>query len=240
MSYQLPVSQDFHSIQGEGYHVGVPMHFIRVSGCNVGVFPNPAKPPKAVSKELLVVQRDIPNHSICASYVGENFICDTDYNKVIGKLSVEDIVQDTWEQHICFTGGEPLLFADKLTVMIQELVEKDFQINIETSGTLDIPKAISDVAWVTCSPKYGFKEFNVHHIDELKLLISVDTTDEAIKMMEELSERVGKIRGGYTYIQPVNGMEEVDKQNIDRCMTLLKVHPEWRLSVQLHKLLGVD
>lgn len=240
MSDRLPISQDFHSIQGEGYHVGVPMHFIRLSGCNVGVFPNPAKPPKEIDNKLLVIQRDIPNHSICTSYVGEQFICDTDYNKVIGKLSVEDIVKDTWEQHICFTGGEPLLFAKQLEVIIKELVEQDFQINIETSGTLVIPKAISDLAWVTCSPKHQFKGVNVHHIDELKFLISVDTTGEDIEKMEELSEMVGQVRGGYTYIQPVNWIEEVSNKNVERCMTLLRSHPEWRLSVQLHKLLNVD
>lgn len=237
---KLPVSQDFHSIQGEGYHVGVPMHFVRVTGCNVGRFPNRVSPPKNISKELLVIQRDIPNHSICASYSGEQFICDTDYQRIVGRLTVEDIKRDTWEQHVCFTGGEPILYGIELVEMVPQLVDSGIQVNIETSGTVLIPKEISDIAWITCSPKYGFKEENVRHIDELKFVVSTDTTDEAMDMMEQLSQRVGEIRGGYTYLQPVNGISEVLTANVERCLALLRSHPDWRLSVQLHKLLNVE
>ncbi len=74
----------------------------------------------------------------------------------------------------------------------------------------------------------------------MKFVISTDTTDEAIDMMEQLSQRVGEIRGGYTYLQPVNGISEVLTANVTRCLTLLRSHPDWRLSVQLHKLLNVE
>lgn len=214
------------------------MHFVRVTGCNVGVFPSPSS--TSIRPELLPVLRDTPRHSMCASFVGEQFVCDTEYNKVINRVSVTEIARDTWERHICFTGGEPMLFADQLSEIIPSLVEAGFQVNVETSGTLDIPEVISDMAWITCSPKYGFKEVNVRHIDELKFIVSVNTSAEEIKMMEDLSERVGEIRGGFTYIQPVNGVTGVIFSNIECCIELLKAHPEWRLSVQLHKLLGVE
>lgn len=240
MNVKLPISQDFHSVQGEGYHVGVPMHFVRVTGCNVGRFPNPNMPPKNVRGDLLVLQEQAPTHSICTSYTGEQFLCDTEYNTTIARVAVEQLLDTTWESHICFTGGEPMMYPSLLTDMITVLVDAGKQVNVETSGTLQIPKEISDQAWITCSPKYNFIQSNVHHIDELKFLISMDTKEVEISQMEELAEEVGTLRGGFIYIQPVNLIDDVSKDNIQRCIKLLRRHPDWRLSVQLHKLLGVD
>src|SRR5512146_688808 len=83
-----PVAEIFHSIQGEGVFTGTPMLFVRLAGCNVGVASSQG--------------------SVCRTFTGAEFPCDTDY-KMTKRASEQEIIQECHEEHICITGGEPFI-----------------------------------------------------------------------------------------------------------------------------------
>lgn len=217
MSY--PVAEVFHSIQGEGQWVGVPMYFVRLAGCNVG--------------------RD----QVCTSCLGETFLCDTDYAK---KLDMEpaDILKGCTERRLCLTGGEP--FLHDLRLLSSVVFARGKVLHIETNGTKLFPEwavlekrteALRSEArrlWITCCPKLSFNYLNASHVDEWKLLVGPNT---------RLSELEAFVQGlpAYApiYLQPINTPTEVDDQSVKRCLEILTVHQDWRLSAQLHKLLKV-
>jgi 7-carboxy-7-deazaguanine synthase len=206
---KLPIAEVFHSIQGEGAWVGTPMLFIRTAGCNVGTS---------------------PNRGYCTLYDGRMFLCDTDYRKN-HEASLADILEsdDTWEHHICITGGEP--FLHDLSAVRDFCDVKAF--HIETSGTILFPEwARSWVYYVACSPKKGFVPENREWIQEWKFLVDRDFSEEVA--LEIIGNSTAPV-----YLQPVNGFETLCHKHLDQCMEVLRHHPQWRLSVQLHKLLGV-
>jgi len=112
---------------------------------------------------------------------------------------------------------------------VSEARLKEKMIHIETSGTIWWEKPETGVH-LTVSPKLGCKEGMIRQADEIKLLVDSDFDPLKLPQIPEW-QRV--------FIQPVNGMMAVDRQNLKKCLDLLKIYPHWRLSTQLHKLIGV-
>lgn len=236
LSKGYPIAERFTSIQGEGAYCGTLMHFIRLAGCNVGKYCKSEGPiprePDCNNDTLLYLEKI---HSKCTSVLDQQFICDTDYRSK-ERWTANALAHCAHEanvEHVCITGGEP--FIHDLVPLVEALGA--FEVHIETSGTILIPDyAVDSQCWVTCSPKHGFLRDNVPAVDEFKFVI--DTLGDEIALQEWI-ELHGIPERIPIFVQPVNLISEIDKPKLDLVLAMLERNPRWRLSVQLHKLLGV-
>lgn len=228
-----PIAETFHSIQGEGTWTGTPMFFIRLAGCNVGKYTPIAmqQPLETDPTDLRVLRASHPLHSVCTTFAGDKFLCDTDYHKSYER-------NDNWLytecqpfRHVCITGGEP--FLHDLSPLIDRFNGRGITVHIETSGTLLIPKL--PYVWITCSPKEGFLIPNAMEVDEWKFLIGPDTS--MYKIEESLLGRRPHSGEVPVYLQPIGDLTGHFQASLDNCWRMLQLRPQWKLSAQLHKYL---
>ena len=147
--------------------------------------------------------------------------CDTDFNEYT-EMTAEEILDRIGQypsNFVVLTGGEPSLQTDD--ALLEALHEQDYVIAIETNGTRELPFGID---WVTVSPKEGSKVV-LQEADEVKV---VYTGQDVVQYLD--------INAECYYLQPCwkdghDNREEV----IAYCLE----HPEWSLSVQLHKILNI-
>lgn len=233
--YKYHISELFTSPQGEGLYTGTLMHFIRTSGCTVG---KPIKDDTA--KEWMLKGKGVkmndayPNQVLpvwqeeCTTYDGRKFLCDTDFRSK-NKMTVDEIVKTIPEgvEHVCITGGEPLMHdLSHLTDFLDTL---DKQIHIETSGTLPLKVGATKLPiWITVSPKFGVLPEMLDRADEIKLLVDEDF--DVNKLPPEV------LVHPLVFIQPVNETSDIDYENVRRCLEIQQSFPEWRISMQMHKL----
>jgi 7-carboxy-7-deazaguanine synthase len=244
---KLPVAEVFHSIQGEGVWTGTAMLFVRLAGCNVGTYANDLGPadvpdPKTAGISLA----DLPllqsrQHSICRTADGQAFLCDTDYHRS-ADMTIEEILSELREKHVCVTGGEPLLHGSALRELFDALAERNIMTHIETSGTrplgeffFKMPVVDHPRVWITCSPKKGFLPTNHGWIDEWKFLVGPGFSEE--KLIQSLNKLPDPSQP--VYLQPVNPVTRISQTNVCLCRMLQEIHPEWRLSIQVHKVFGL-
>lgn len=145
--------------------------------------------------------------------------CDTDFSRYTLMTAAEIGAEAAGypARHAVITGGEPLLQLDsELTEVLHSL---GFFIAIETNGTLPVPAGVD---WVTCSPKD--KPWAIDRIDELKIVYQGQDV-EAIR--EALPE------AGHHFLQPCSGLNNAE------VIAYILGHPQWRLSLQTHKLLDI-
>ena len=160
--------------------------------------------------------------------------CDTQHQQ--GTLmTVEQIAQEV-NRHpdvplLVLTGGEPSLQIDEdFIAALHRLTGK--RVAIETNGTHPLPAGID---WVTLSPKTGFPGADAHpciltRCDELKV----------VYLGQDLSQYDG-IQASYRFLQPcfVEGDEAQTQRNLQACVAAVLQHPQWRLSLQTHRYLGI-
>ena len=120
------------------------------------------------------------------------------------------------------TGGEPLLQLDDAAVAA--LHAAGFEVAVETNGTQQPPAGLD---WITMSPKAGVP-FVLSRGDELKLIYPQPGMDPA--------EFTG-LAFQHFFLQPMDG-PDLD-QNTDLAMRYCLAHPQWQLSIQTHKYLGI-
>ena len=153
--------------------------------------------------------------------------CDTDHLKG-QEMSAKEIVKavlSLWKEKdstpfVVLTGGEPSLQVDK--TLLKELAAHACYIAIETNGTRELPEGID---WITCSPKRN-SFLHQHFADEVKVVYE-DTYDPNLWRKEIHSE--------HWFLQPLH---DGTNTNVEQVINYILTHPTWRLSVQLHKLLG--
>jgi 7-carboxy-7-deazaguanine synthase (Cx14CxxC type) len=207
------VKEIFYTLQGEGAQQGRAAVFCRFAGCNLWTG-------RATDRAS----------AICR-------FCDTDFVGVDGAgggrfESAEELaaaVEAKWpkgatrgRRYVVCTGGEPLLQLN--TELIQALHQKGFEVAVETNGTLPAPRALN---WVCVSPKAG-AEFRQRSGDELKLVFpqaGVDPED-----FELLAFR-------HFFLQPMDGPDR--EANTEQAVRYCLAHPQWRLSLQTHKIVGI-
>lgn len=226
-----PVAEIFNSIQGEGEYTGQPMTFIRLAGCNVGKYKqNLDEFPALGGGEAFSLLKQ----SVCTDFSGMEFVCDTDYHALLGKKTEKELAANTLS-HVCISGGEP--FMHNLSPLIEELVEEaGHEVHIETSGTK--PINIEWMPWITCSPKLGFLPENSEVVNEWKFLVGEITN--LGKVEKFLKQHGGRVLAP-VHIQPVNDLYTIDKVKAKELVGwLCSNQPTWKLSLQLHKLLGVS
>ena len=210
MSYS--VKEIYLTIQGEGFHTGKHAVFCRFSGCNLWTG----------------LEKDRKN-AIC------NF-CDTDFvgtdgingSKYPNAEQLANEIDKVWdkdinEKFVVFTGGEPLLQLDK--PLVDLLHKKKFKVAIETNGTILPPENID---WICVSPKQG-ADFNLKYGNELKLVYPQKGLDP--KNFKHLDF-------DHFFLQPMDGKDL--QRNILQSVSYCIENPLWRLSLQTHKIMGID
>lgn len=221
------IAEMFVSPQGEGLYTGALMQFVRLAGCTVG------RPiPKEESERL-----GLPFYmELCHAIGNRPFYCDTNFQRS-ARMEAPEILAaflQSHAQHLCITGGEPLVqdLRDLLFVM-WSVMPRMHSIHIETSGTRMPIGGIDTLkdAWVTISPKEGAYADMLERADELKLL--VDETFEWDALPEQVRTHP------LVWLQPINDEHALIPQNVERCLKLQREHPECRLSLQMHKVIGV-
>jgi 7-carboxy-7-deazaguanine synthase (Cx14CxxC type) len=126
---------------------------------------------------------------------------------------------DAGKRFVVCTGGEPLLQID--AALIDALHAQNFIIAIETNGTVAVPEGID---WVCVSPKSGTKLI-VMRGDELKVVYPQATDPRVYEQLEF----------AHFFIQPMDGAKDSVAASIRFCQE----NPKWRLSLQMHKLIGI-
>jgi 7-carboxy-7-deazaguanine synthase (Cx14CxxC type) len=211
MSYA--VKEIFYTLQGEGAQAGRAAVFCRFAGCN------------------LWSGREADRASAVCRF------CDTEFVGVDGAgggkfETAEELataVEEKWpkeptlgRRYVVCTGGEPLL---QLNVeLIQALHLRNFEVAVETNGTLAASAALN---WVCVSPKAG-AEFRQRSGDELKLVFPQAGMDPAD--FELLAFR-------HFFLQPMDGPNRA--ANTELAVRYCLAHPQWRLSLQTHKIVGI-
>jgi 7-carboxy-7-deazaguanine synthase (Cx14CxxC type) len=120
------------------------------------------------------------------------------------------------------TGGEPLLQLDQ--PLVEEFHRRGFEIAIETNGTLPPPPGID---WICVSPKAG-TDLVIQSGHELKLVYPQPGAEP---------EKFESLNFKWFFLQPMDGPAR--EENTQLALNYCLQHPQWRLSLQTHKLLGI-
>lgn len=207
------VKELFYSLQGEGANAGRPAVFCRFSGCN-----------------LWSGREADRSAAVCR-------FCDTDFRGTDGTHggrytapALAAKVDDLWPRDVggregrlaVLTGGEPMLQVD--APLVNSLHLMGFAVAVETNGTIPVLPAVD---WITVSPKAGAPLVQTIG-QELKLVYPQEGAEpEAFDGLD--FERL--------YLQPMSGpdLAETTRAAVRYCLE----HPRWRLSLQIHKQLGL-
>jgi 7-carboxy-7-deazaguanine synthase len=206
------VKEIFYTLQGEGANAGRPAVFCRFAGCN-----------------LWSGREEDRATAVCK-------FCDTDFVGTDGTkggkyptaeqlamtIELHWPTQDRKRRFVVLTGGEPMLQIDDALVL--SLHARGFEIAVETNGTV---KATSGIDWVCVSPKAG-SELVVTQGQELKLVYP---------QLDALPENFAHLDFENFYLQPMDGPDRLanSKAAIEYCQQ----NPQWNLSTQTHKMLGI-
>ena len=208
------VKECFYTLQGEGANAGRPAVFLRFSGCN------------------LWTGREADRATAVCTF------CDTDFVgagpdggrfSTAGELAA--FVRSHWPAHtapravppfVVCTGGEPLLQLDEAAVAA--LHAEGFLVAVETNGTQAAPEGFD---WVCVSPKAG-TELTLTGGNELKLVFPQSLAPPG---------RFASLEFDHFLLQPMDGPDV--EANTQAAVAYCLANPQWRLSLQTHKLLKI-
>ncbi|MGB5256665.1 MAG: 7-carboxy-7-deazaguanine synthase [Woeseiaceae bacterium] len=210
------VKEIYYTLQGEGAQTGRPAVFLRFSGCNLWS-----------GREMHRLE------SVCR-------FCDTDFVGTDGagggKFETPELlanaVLQAWPStpgqqrpYVVCTGGEPLLQLDDAAV--EALHAVGFEIGVESNGTLVAPAGID---WLCISPK-GSAGLVQASGNELKLVYPQVET-------EAQPEKFAGLDFEHFFLQPLDSPDL--EANTQRSIAYCLAHPQWKLSLQTHKIIGID
>ncbi|WP_288262755.1 7-carboxy-7-deazaguanine synthase QueE [uncultured Prochlorococcus sp.] len=222
MTNFLPLVEQFHSLQGEGYHAGKSAFFVRLAGCNVGCswcdtkysWDEKKYPPTSIKKII-------------------------DHIKIARKKGASFCV---------ITGGEPLQHnLDNFCKAFKQMTigerQNSMKIHIETSGVNTISGTYD---WITLSPKRHSppKNYFLKNCNEIKIIINkIEDIKFAIEIKEEILKqcRFSRIEDNLIkeekiyYLQPAWN----NKDGLSLAIDFVKNNPDWKLSLQTHKYLKI-
>ena len=210
MSYA--VKEIFYTLQGEGAHAGRPAVFCRFAGCT------------------LWSGREADRAEATCTF------CDTEFVGTDGPgggrfATAADLaaaVAAAWPHaaegapYVVCTGGEPLLQLDDPAV--DALHAAGFEVAVETNGTQPAPGGLD---WICVSPKAG-APLRLTSGDELKLVFP---------QAEAPPEKFAGLDFRHRFLQPMDGPRL--RENTAAAAAYCLAHPAWRLSLQMHKLIGL-
>jgi 7-carboxy-7-deazaguanine synthase (Cx14CxxC type) len=210
------VKEIFYTLQGEGANAGTPAVFLRFAGCN------------------LWSGREKDRASAVCRF------CDTDFvgadgpggGKFRSAAALARAVAAKWPERmragrpysrfVVCTGGEPLLQLDR--TLTAALHARGFRIAIETNGTVAPPPGVD---WICVSPK-ARAPLLLTRGDELKLVYPQQGAEP---------ERYEALDFDHFFLQPMDGPRRV--KNTQLAVDYCQRRPHWRLSLQIHKLIGI-
>lgn len=206
------VKSCFYTLQGEGRQAGRPAVFLRFAGCN------------------LWTGREVDRAAATCRF------CDTDFVGTDGEgggrftsaAALADHVAARWPvvsaggRYVVCTGGEPTLQLD--TALVDALHERGFAVAIETNGTGPVAAGVD---WICVSPKAG-APLRQRHGDELKLVFPQPGA---------MPEQFTTLAFDHFLLQPMDGPDL--EAHTQAAVTYALAHPQWGLSLQVHKLLGI-
>lgn len=207
------VKEVFYTLQGEGVNAGRPAVFCRFAGCNLW---------SGLEKDRAT--------AVCT-------FCDTQFRyhpsdpdggKFLTAATLARRVRDEWPANegrplVVCTGGEPLLQLDKAA--IDAFHEEGMEVAVETNGTIQAPAGID---YLTVSPKSNARVVQLSGT-ELKLVYpQLLAMPEQFAQLSDFSQY---------WLQPMDGPRK--DENTQLAIQYCLQHPQWRLSVQTHKLVGV-
>jgi len=206
------VKEIYYTLQGEGAQTGRAAVFLRFAGCNLW---------SGLEKDRA--------QATCR-------FCDTDFvgidgpggGKFADAVALARAVKQQWPPHargkpyVVATGGEPLLQLDGAAVKARKA--ESFEGGIETNGTLLPPPGID---WICVSPKADAEQ-KLTRGNELKLIYPQDGAPP---------ERFADQNFTHFFLQPMDNAERA--ANTQAATAYCLAHPQWRLSLQTHKLLGI-
>ena len=205
------VKEIFYTLQGEGANAGRPAVFCRFAGCN-----------------LWTGREEDRADAVCK-------FCDTEFVGTDGdgggKFKTADLLADEIATHwgetpshrfVVLTGGEPLLQVDK--ALTDALHARGFTIAVETNGTVAPPPGLD---WICVSPKADSK-IVIQSGDELKLVFPQDGVDP---------QRFTNLEFKHFFLQPMDNVLQQTNQRL--AMQYCLAHPQWKLGLQTHKMLGI-
>ena len=208
------VKEIYFTLQGEGAHTGRPAVFLRFAGCNLW---------SGREKDRAT--------AVCR-------FCDTDFVGTDGPgggrfetpEALAAAVEAAWpggdgNRYVVCTGGEPLLQLD--TPAIDAFHAAGFEVGVGTNGTIVAPDGVD---WLCVSPKAGAEVLQTRG-DELKLVYPQVES-------EAQPERFAALEFEHFFLQPCDDpqREENTRKAINYCLE----HPQWKLSLQTHKIIGID
>lgn len=203
---------------------GRPTTFVRLAGCNVG------KPYTPAAREALGLQ---VFQERCTAWNGNSFACDTNY-RVHKRMTVAELcnLDSVRNAHwVSLTGGEPLIHD--IMPLVEGLQRVDVNIHLETSGTKPIPtfQGCCVFDWVVVSPKAGFLVDALIAASEIRVVVD-ETFNE-----DQFVETFGSFfKSGRVWVSPINGLNELDRSTMDKCLQLVQKHKHVRVSIQAHKI----
>ncbi len=206
------VKEIFYTLQGEGLHAGRPAVFCRFAGCN------------------LWTGREADRASAVCQF------CDTDFvgtdgtlggkypdaESLAAQIAAQWPVASSAHRFVVLTGGEPLLQVDG--ALVDALHAVGFMIAVETNGTLKAPAGID---WICMSPKAGAAIVQTQG-HELKLVYPQPGL---------LPPEVEHLSFEHRLLQPMDGPDRL--RNTEAALAYCQANPQWRLSVQMHKMIGI-
>ncbi|MGN7873846.1 7-carboxy-7-deazaguanine synthase [Roseateles sp. 22389] len=211
------VKEMFYTLQGEGAQAGRAAVFCRFAGCN-----------------LWSGREQDREKAVCS-------FCDTDFvgtdgqggGKFASADALAEAIDAQWPKdadgrktgtpYVVCTGGEPLLQLD--APLITALKAFGFEIAVETNGTQPAPEGLD---WICVSPKAD-ADLVLTRGNELKLVYPQPLA---------LPERFADLDFDHFFLQPMDSI--LQKQNTRDAVAYCMAHPQWKLSIQMHKVVGID
>jgi len=205
------VKEIYYTIQGEGFHAGRPAVFCRFSGCN------------------LWSGREVDREKAICTFCDTNFWGTDGING--GKYTASELaekIKSLWpvdheSLFVVCTGGEPALQMDEN--LIHVFHDYGFEIAIETNGTVEL---VDGIDWICVSPKAD-TEIIVKTGGELKLVYP-QIENQPLDFLH--------LDFKHFYLQPLDDKNQ--SENIRKTIEYCLANPQWKLSVQTHKFLGID
>ena len=203
----MKVVEIFKSIDGEGIRVGYPVTFIRLAGCNLRC----------------------------------NY-CDTKYSyedEKFTEMTPQEIYIQVYKlggKRITLTGGEPLIHKD-VKVLVDLLIQKGYEVNIETNGSVDITLFLDKHTIITMDYKCASSDMedkmlldNISKLrkqDVLKFVVSDDNDLDTVQRIYRNTKATVYISPVFGRIEPKQIVEYMLEHNMENC----------RVQVQLHKII---
>ncbi|MCR2745734.1 7-carboxy-7-deazaguanine synthase [Limnobacter parvus] len=210
------VKEMFYTLQGEGAQAGRAAVFCRFAGCN-----------------LWTGREEDRATAVCK-------FCDTDFvgtdgvggGKFKNAHDLAQAISATFKSdspkakpYVVFTGGEPTLQLD--AALIEAVHARGFEIAIETNGTLPVPEGVD---WICVSPKFG-SELVQTSGHELKVVVP---------QLGQNLDVLGTLAFDHFFVQAMDDADTGKKaKNLQVAIQTCLNKPQWRLSVQTHKVIGM-